>query len=227
MFILRRKPTMTNRSTDNSAAVKSKTEEIVAGGTDIRQRLSEAVARAAEKSQRSRQGLVALVQAVLEGAKDGLDKSTPTDPGDVFRQVIDALGDGFSQTALAARLAVEEADDAGRRFAREDLIRLRDDVEAIDRQFAESVARTLKNFRSMTAAERSSLVAHAERVKERLGRVVGSVLDAIRRDPILLAKEGLQASASSGRQAAGALFQALGGMLEGAGKRLRDHENKR
>lgn len=215
---------MTTQSTNPSAAAKSEAEQIVASGKEIRPRLTEVVAQAAETAQKSGQGLVALAQAVLEGAQEGLEKSVPADPNDVLRQVVDALGDGLSQAALAARLAVEEARSAGREFAQEDMTRLRDDMQAINCMFAETVSRTLKSFGSMTGNELSNLASHAWCVKERLSPVVGSVLDAIRRDPILLGKEGLQASVSVARCSAGTLFHALGSMLERASQQLRQQE---
>jgi hypothetical protein len=217
---------MTTDVNDPTAEVKAEAEQIVAGGTEIRERLGEAVAQAAEKSQQSGQGLVSLVRAVLDGAREGLDRSVPADPDDVLRQVVDALGDGFCRSALAARLALEEARGTGRQFAREDLVRLRDDLQEIKRLFQESVSRALKGGRQMTASQFSGTCEHAGRVKERLGGVVGTVLDAVRRDPILLGKESLIAGVSTGRHAAGALFLALGGMLERAGDRLRKDGNK-
>lgn len=207
-------------------AARSEAEKIVASGAEIRPRLSEAVARAAEQAQRAGQGLAGLAQAVMEGAREGFEKSVPEDRQDVLRQVVDALGDGFSRAALAARLAVEEATTAGRQFANEDLARLRGDMQAINDLFAESAWRAWKSCRSFTALEWSSLTAHAARVGGRVGPVVGSVLEAIRRDPILLGKESVRGGVRAGRHAVGALFGVLGGMFERAGRRLREGGNE-
>jgi hypothetical protein len=208
-------------------AVKAQAEKIVASGREIRPRLRQVVAQAAEMSQQSGQGLAHLAEAVMEGAREGFEQSVPADRHDVLRQVVDALGDGFTQTALAARLAVEEAASTGRQFATEDLVRLRDDMKAINDLFAESVWRTLKRCGSLTATELSSLAAHVGRVGERMSPVIGSLLDAIRRDPILLGKESFQGGVRAGRHAVGALFDALGGMLERAGQRLRERPDER
>ena len=216
---------MTSSSTNSSASFRSEVEKIVASGREIRSRLSAVVAQAAEKAQQTGQGLASLMQDVLEGAREGLQKSVPSAPDDALRQVVDALGDGFSQAALAARLAVEEAASGGRQFAQEDLVRLRDDLQAINSLFTESISRTLARGQALTSTELSNILAHAGTVKERLGPVIGTVLGAIRRDPILLGKESVQAGVGAGRHAAGALFEALGGMLERAGKQLRQQGN--
>jgi len=212
---------MTTDNTNPFADVQAQAEGIVAGGGEIRQRLRDAVAWAAEKSQQSGRGLVSLTQSVLDGARQGLEKATPPQPDDVLRQVVDALADGISQTALAARLAVEEARGEGRHFAHEDLSRLLDDLQAINALFTESVSRALTGCRVMTAGQVSGVLTHASRAGERMGRTVAAVLDAVRRDPVKLGKEGLLAGVSTGRHAAGALFGALGRMLSSAGERLR------
>jgi hypothetical protein len=202
-------------------SLKTRAERIVADGTEIRPRLREAIANAAEQSQQNGQGIVGVVQAVLDGAQEGLQKSMSPDPNDVLRQVVDGLGDGLSQTALAARLAVEEAGSVGRQFAQEDLMRLRDDMMAINTLFTEAVFRTLRNAGNMTVNEVNSLTTHACNVRDRVSPVVGSVLEAVSRDPILLGTESVQAGVNMSRHAAGALFQAVGNMLERAGTQLR------
>lgn len=212
---------MTSETTNPLAAVEAQAEEVVASGSEIRTRLSQAIALAAEKSQEAGHGLVALAQAVLQGARQGLEKATPAEPDDVLRQVVDALGDGISQAALAARLAVEEARGSGRHFAQEDLIRLRDDLQAINGLFGEAVSRTLKDCRTMSAAQLGNVATHAARVGERLGHTIAAVLEAVRRDPIQLGKEGLRAGVSTSRHAVGALFGAVGRLLQHAGERLR------
>lgn len=202
-----------------SEVVKSQAEQIVASGVDIRPRLSEVVSQAAVQSQPS--SLLELARAVLDGAREGLEKSVPKDPDDVLRQVIDALGDGLSRTALAAQLAVQEAAGSSRQFAQEDLARLRDDLKAVQSLLGETVARALRSGKAMTTAQMHNAVTHAGRVSERLGPVFASVLAAVRQHPILLAREGFQAGLGAGQCAAGALFQSIGRMLQRAGDELR------
>jgi hypothetical protein len=135
--------------------------------------------------------------------------------------VVDALEDGLSQTALAGRLAVQEAASTSRQFEKEDLTRLRDDLTAVHDLFTETVDRGLASCKALTTTQIAAARKHAERVAERLGPVFTRVHDAVREHPADFAREGLQAGASMGQGAAGALFQALGRMLQRAGDELR------
>jgi hypothetical protein len=202
-------------------AVAAQAKEIVTSETDIRPRLAEVVSRAAGQSQQSGAGLVALVRAAVDGAREGLAKSVPADRDDALRQVVDALGDGLSQTALAARLAIEEAVSASRQYTGEDIARLRDNLAAVLDLFVETVGEGLRTGKALTAGQVAAAGTHAGQVAERLGPVFTRVHDAIRKQPVAFAREGLQAGVSAGQCAAGSLFEALGCMLQRAGDELR------
>ena len=212
---------MSTSTTDLNAAVKARAEQIVAGGEDVRARLAAVVTQNAGPAQQSGEGLVALARSVIDGAREGLARSVPEDRSDVLRQVVDALGDGFSQAALAVRLAVEEAAGASRQYAGEDLARFRDDLTAVRELFVETVEKGLKAGRAFTAAEASAAVAHAERVAEHIRPALAQALDAIREHPAAFAREGVRAGMSAGRCAAGELFEALGDLLRRAGGQMR------
>jgi hypothetical protein len=211
---------MTATTTDLNA-VKSQAEEIVASGADVRRRLAEVVTRAAAPVQQSGAGLVALTRAVMDGAREGLARSVPEDRDDVLRQVVDALGDGLSQTALAARLAIQEAAGSSPPFTREDLARLRDDLTAARTRFAEMVSQRLTTCKDLTTGQIAAARTHAGRVAERLGPAFTQALDAVRQHPASFVREGVHAGVGMAQGAAGALFQALARKLQQAGDELR------
>jgi hypothetical protein len=211
---------MNTATTDPNAAVKAQAEQIVASGTDIRARLMEVVTRNAGESQQSG-GLLGLVRAVIDGTREGLARSVPKDRDDALRQVVEGLGDGLSQTALAGRLALEEAASASRLFVGEDLTRLRDDLTAIRDLFAQTVERGLSTGKAFTTDQITAAERHADRVAQRVGAAVTQALDAVRQHPVAFARESLHAGFSAGQCAAGSLFQALGRMLQRAGDQIR------
>lgn len=216
----------TTTTTVDLNAVKSQAKEIVTSGTDIRPRLTEVVTQHASDAQQSGQGLVALVRAVIDGAREGFARSVPKDQDDSLRQVVDALEDGLSRTALAAELTMQEAANSSRRYTKEDLAHLRDDLTAIRAMFAETVSEGLSTGKALTASQLAAVKTHIARASERLGPMFTKVLDAVRQHPVEFAREGLQASVSMGQCATGSLFQALGQMLQRAGEELR-HERER
>lgn len=212
---------MSTTTTDLNAAAKAQAEDIVTSGANVRPRLAEVVTQNACQSQESGKGLVGLIRAIMDGAQAGLARAVPENRDDVLRQVVDALGDGLSQTALAGQLAVQEAVSASQQYRKQDLARLRDDLTTVQDLFTDTVDRGLATCKSLTTSQIAAARTHAERVAQRLGPVFARVYDAVRKHPVDFAQEGLQAGASMGQGAAGALFQALGRMLQRAGDELR------
>lgn len=211
---------MSTTTTDLDAAVKTQAEQVVAGGTDVRQRLADVVAQHAGESLNSG-GLVALVRATIEGAREGFARSVPQNRDDALRQVVDGLGDGLSRAALAGQLALQEAAGSSRQFEKGDLTRLRDDLTAVRDLFAETIDQGLAAGKAFTTAQIAAARTHAERVAERLDPAVTQVLDAVRQHPLAFARESIRAGAGAGQCATGALFQALGRMFQRAGDELR------
>jgi len=200
------------------ADVKAQVKEIVASGADIRPRLVKVVSEAACQSG---EGLVTLIRAAIDGAREGLARAVPTDRDDVLRQVVDALADGISQTALALQLAFQESVSVSQQYAKEDLALLRDDLTTVRNMFTETVGQGLRTCKELTTSQISNAMTHTERVAKRLNPVLTRVLDAIAQHPVVLAREGFQAGVSMGQYATGSLFQALGRLLERAGGELR------
>jgi hypothetical protein len=204
---------MTTTTNDLNATVRAQVEEIVASGTEVRSRLAEVVTRNACRSQQSTEGLVGLIQAVMDGARTGLVRAVPENRDDGLPQVIDALGDGLSRIALAVRLALQEAAGSFRLYATEDLARLSKDLKAVHDLFREIVDTGLTACKALTTDQDAVARTQAARVAERLRAELEALNDFIREHPFEFAGEGPRARVN----AAGALFQVLGRMLEPAG----------
>jgi len=210
----------TTTVSDVQAAVKPQVQKIVASGEDIRRQLTKVISEAACRCQETGEGFVELTRSVIDGAREGIEKSVPKDRDDVVRQVVDALGDGLSQTALAARLAVEEAVSSSRRFTETDLCRLRDDLAAIRDLFAETITKCLQTGKALTESQIASARTHASRVAERMGPVCNEVVEVIRKNPATFARESIQAGVSAGQGAAVSLCEARSRSLKRAAEEL-------
>ena len=207
--------------------VKPHVEKVVAKGEDVRRRVAEVVSQEACRCQESGKGFVELIQSVIDGARDGLEKAVPKERDNALREVVEALGDGLSQTALAARLAVEEAVSSSRRYREQDLTRLGDDLTAIRRLFVETVAQSLKKGKELTAEQIADAKTHATRVAESLAPVFTEFFDAVRQNPVAFARESIHAGVSAGQGAAESLRKSLSRLLKQAGDELeRTRKNK-
>lgn len=201
--------------------VRKQAETIVAGGRDISRETADLVAGAAERFQQSGAGLVALARSVLEGAADAATRGTAHRPESALRQVIDGVGDGLSRAALATQLTFEEARSRQTRYAAEDVARARQDLQALNQLYLETLAGVLERARATASDERQRLMDHAAAVWERARPGLQSALEAAASHPAELGRETLQAGWEAGRHTAGALAQGMGRWLEEAGRRLR------
>lgn len=217
---------MTTTTSEVQAAVKAQVEKIVASGEDIRRRLAKLVSEAACRCQESGESFVKLTRSAIDGARAGLAKSMPNDQDGALRQVVDGLGDGLSQTALAARLAVEEAASSSRQYTETELRRLRDDLTAIRDLFAETVTQSLEKGKTLTDSQLNSIKTHANQVAERMGPTLNEAFEAVVKKPVAQAREKVQAGVSAGQGAAESLCQALSRVLKAAGDEL-DQVRKR
>jgi hypothetical protein len=211
----------TTTTTNLTPTVKSQTATIVRSQADVRGQLAKAVSQAACQPQQFKEGLITLVRSVMEGAREGLASSVSPNRDDVLRQVVDALGDGLSEAALAGQLTLEEMAGASRKYANEDLVRFRTNLTTVRDLFAETIGQGLKTCKDLTTGQIATAKTHAERVAKHLGQTFSGVLDAIDQHPIVLAREGLQSGARVAEYATGSLFQTVGNLLQRAGEELR------
>jgi hypothetical protein len=207
--------------------VRLHVDKLVAEGEDVRRRVAEVVSQEACRCQESGKGFVELIQSVIDGARDGLEKALPRERDNVLREVVEALGDGLSQTALAARLAVEEAVSSSRRYREQDLTRLGDDLTAIRSLFEETVAQSLKKGKQLTADQIANAKTHATRVADSLTPVFTEFFDTVRQNPVAFARQSINGGVSAGQGAAESLCTSLSRLLKQAGcelERTRKHK---
>ncbi len=211
---------MNTEQNAQAGLVRGQVEAIVVEGKEVRQKVSDVVAEASEKFHLIPDGLVALTQAVMEGAAEALRKSIPPEPESTLRQVVDGLGDGLSTAALAGKLAIEEAAARGQAFAAEDLARMTRNLTALGDRFVRTVSATGGAFKSTTQNELDALRRHVEQTHARIRPSLESVVAAAAQQPLQLARESVGAGASLARQGVGALFTAAGRSIYQAGKQL-------
>lgn len=209
---------MSTTTTIPATDVKAQAADIVASGKDVQSRLTKVVAQNATSNEPG--GLIGLTETVIAGAREGFARAVPRDPDNVLRQVVDALGDGLSQMALAAQLACQETTTSARRFANDDLVRWRKDLAAACDTFVDTVTRGLSAGKALTKEQLSNAQTHARRTAEELRPRVQQALEVVEQHPFTIAQESVRAGVSAAQAAAGSLSEALGHMLERAGERL-------
>jgi len=199
--------------------LRQQARNIVQHGKDVRQEISRLTANATERFHQTKDGLVGLARAVIEGAVDGAKQSAQ--PGSVLREVVTGLADGLSTSAEALRLTIQEAKSSGRAYADEDLKKAADDFRTVGQQLGATLKTCLKGFGAEVADQLHNLSDHAGRTLDSVKPVFEAAAKAAAEHPVRFGKEAVKAGAGAARQAAGVLFTELGSRLEKAGQKMR------
>lgn len=201
---------------------RDEVEEAVKSGDDIRASVRDAVQSAAARTDRATARLTDLTRRTLDAALQAIDRSAPDDPESVLRQVVDGLGDGLERAAQATRLAVEEAAGEGRAYAADDLRSTSEDLRTVARMFVETVDHAISDASERTRKQVSGVRQHASRTIDAIRPSLESAAEAAASHPLSMLSESATAATNLTREAAGALFGAVGDLLKGAGDRLKD-----
>jgi hypothetical protein len=211
----------TSASTDS---LRQQAERIVQHGRDVRAEISRLASRAAEQFHRTRDGLVGLSRAIVEGALDGARLATAAPSESVLRDVVAGLADGLAISAHAVKLTLEESRARGTPFAREDLDKIAGDFRDVGDTFTQTVGDAAGKLGGQLAAQLRDLAGHAGRALEQARPAFESAANAAREHPAALGREALQAGAGAAREAAGILFGELAKRLEQAAQQLRQRK---
>jgi len=202
-------------------ALRQQAERIVQHGRNVRAEISRLASRAAEQFHRTRDGLVGLSRAVVEGALDGARQATPAESESVLREVVAGLAEGLAISAHAVKLTLDESRSCGTQFAREDLDKIAGDFREVGNAFTQTVGDAAGKLGGQLAAQMRGLAGHAGRALDQARPAFESAVKAALDQPAALGRETLQAGAGAAREAAGILFTELAKRLEQAGQQLR------
>lgn len=208
-------------SSPSTDSLRQQAERIVQHGRDVRAEISRLASRAAEQFHRTREGLVGLSRAVVEGALAGARQATPAQSESVLRDVVAGLADGLAISAHAVKLTLDESRSRGTQFAHEDLDKIAGDFREVGDTFTQTVGDAAGKLGGQVATQLRDLAGHAGRAIDQARPAFESAVKAAREHPAALGRETLQAGAGAAREAAGILFSELAKRLEQAGQKLR------
>ena len=211
---------MNHQRESRDRSVQEGVEEIVRSGIAISDRVAGLVSRAAVKAQDAGKDLGGVAQEAVTGALDAVEERDGSSRSDQFEEVIQGLAHGFSNAALTARLAIEEATSKGRAFAETDLQKMRSDLETLSSLYAETISQGIHKLGDVSSTEFSRLSEHAQAAAERLKPALAATVDAVREHPLESAQDAAQASGQAVMKTAGSLFSMVGEFLSGVGERL-------
>lgn len=204
---------------DFISQLKQAAENLSRRGEDVRAGVSRLVSDAAGRLSTTKDGFVALVRAVSEGAAAGAAQALPEKSESVLRSVVDGLADGLGKSAHAIQLTLQESGASGTHFAKDDLNKIAHDFRTVGESFAKIIGDAVQRLGGHASGQVHSLVDHAKQTLQAARPSLEAAVAEALKNPAQLSRESVQAGASAAREAAGVLFAEIGRRLRsGAGK---------
>jgi hypothetical protein len=211
-------------SQPNAQDVRSFTDALcglVQSDGSIQERVKTLVADLFRSGQSSVHSAGVVLQEGLQSAVDLARRSLPERSDSILRQLFDGTAAGLESTAQSAQYAVSEAASRGRRFADEDLQRMRSDVEGIAKILQDSLRWFSGRVVSDATLAAGELRTHAERAaSSALPRIQSAASDMLRH-PLQTAAEAAETAVRGGRLTLGGLLGSAGSLLSSAADRIR------
>ena len=200
-------------------ALGDRVKAIVADGSDVRNKIADAVRQAAAMIHETGESLGDVSKSVIDEAVGAAKDEAGA--GTVLREVIDGVGDGFGTAAQAVDLAVSEARSKGQEFAKDELHSAADDLRSLGSLLVETTGNAIRDAGSFVKDQAKDLTSHAERTAKRMRPDLEAAASAAAGDVGGTIKQAARAGVSAARQGSGTLLSIMGGFIEKAGDSLK------
>ncbi len=186
-----------------------------AEGTAIRDRVRELSVAAFRDRNLSLKDVSKLVQDVLEGATESVEKSIPSSQRSVLREVYDGLSEGVQAIAAAGSAVANEVREQNRGVIGKNASLVMKRVRTANADFLGAVKNFAGKASKMVRKELDTLVAQTEKAGPKVANSVKNAARAADGRLIELAGETTRASVRVARRAVGGMAMGAGGLFEG------------
>ncbi len=195
--------------------------DAVRDGQPLRERVQQLVSELFQSGQESVQAAGVVLQRGLQSAVDLARESLPERRDSVLRELFEGTAAGLESVAQTARYTMEEASARGRRFAAEDVQRLRSDVEGIGGILKDSLRWFSERLTADLGNAATELRTHAERATDAAMPGIRSAAEGVLRHPLQTATEAAETAIRGSRLTLSAVLRTAGSLLSGAADRVR------
>ena len=184
---------------------------------DIREQVKNITLKALSHQQLDKDSIKRVVQAVVEGASDGIgDSSENLKPK--LKESLKGIDDALSKSAIALKLAVEETAGRTEKFAKEDLNSAIGELKNLEDNFIDTLNSAAKQASTLTSSVLTELSDHFKQPGTSAGReaidATKDINDALLRMGAGTINELAEASKTASEQFSNIASGILSGMAE-------------
>jgi hypothetical protein len=199
----------------NPTSTKANARKAASEGTAVRDRVRELSVRALRDRSFSLDEVPRVVNEVLDGAVDGIDRSVPGDQRNVLRQVFDGLSDAMGSVASAGSETVKSLRGRVRTVTDKTGPQATRRARAANEDFLSAVSDFARSTSKQVREELDDMVERARKTGSSVSRSVRGAAEAADGRVTELAGETARAGVRAVRRTVGALAMGAGGLLEG------------
>ncbi|MEM6757384.1 MAG: DUF6781 family protein [Planctomycetota bacterium] len=200
----------------------AETERIVEDGENIADRVRrltrDALAAGMGAAETGAQSVGELAQRVFNAAAEAANRKPEEGAAhSAMNDVVDGFTAGLNEAAEATKQTLASAAERGQKFAKDDLKRAADDLEAVRQSLTQAVSGVADSIKGMVEQESSALKQRVQTAAEAVKPKVEQAAKAAREHPGEVAGDAAASALHAGAAAAGVLGQAVSGALSGLG----------
>jgi seryl-tRNA synthetase len=208
------------------SVLESEVREAIARGSNVQQAVRDLTIKALS-TQPDFESLRHILTAVMQGVREGAQQILQHDSGQVhtaLKPVLEAvagLDAALAQFAEASKLALEEAAGRAQKFSREELTRVRSELEGIEQLFFEIVQASASSAQQAVSETLHDFVTHAKRNGTAVGSRLKDTLAAFNQELGPTGQMGLETGMRLTYAITSLMSQAAAGVLDGVAQSVK------
>mgnify|MGYP001057099418 FL=1 len=172
-------------ATEDTSALEAEVRSRMTQGENIEQEVRDLTVKALSRQGHDQDSLRHVMGAVLKGVREGAQQqlqSSSTQAQTALSPVRDAvagLDSALAQLAAASKLTLEEAAGRAQTFSKEELTRLRANLESIENLFFETLQESASAAQDLVEVTLRDIILHAKRNGTAVGAQLKDTLGAL------------------------------------------------
>ncbi len=211
---------------DISSKAKEAARAAVEKGENIHGAVRDVTLKALREGQLEVRKIQEIVHSVLQGASDGAKKDASR-AEESLRETMDGVDEALEMSAMASKLAIEEAAGNVKEFGEKDLKRALDDLLTLEGMFLDTLASVAKASNETARKTLSDLESHARNSGTTVGREVTRIVETLSSKFGQSVREKATEGADTAMKVGAQLSYAAAGFLKGIAESLTKTDEKK
>lgn len=186
----------------------------VADSADIRELVRSITLKALGERQLDKENITAVVKSVIEGVTEGLGESSEKLKPQLQASLA-GIDEALSKSAIAAKLATEEAMGKAEQFAEQDLKKAVDDFKGLEDSFIDTINTVAHSSGSVASSALHEIADHLKNTGTQSGREALEAVDTLSHALLQVGKGTVSEIASAAQAATGQFASIASGILSG------------